>query len=648
MSQSALAHAKAIQLAEHVLTMTTTAGSGHPSSALALVHLVVELMYRQMRYDPTQPTHPASDRLVLSEGHAVPIIYAAWADLGGYVGGDHQSARALTVQDLADLRELTSPLDGHPNPAEGFPFFDAATGSLGQGLSVAAGLALAARLRGIGKRIFCLIGDGEAREGQVWEALDFIVDHHLTHVLPIFNCNGQGQADYVSQQQSPERLAAKLAAFGYEVVQIDGHDPAAIAEALAAPTPLRLRAILARTIKGWGVPCLYDKSNHGKPVSKDDLPQALDGLKQAQARLEVTAAPTDWKPAAPLPTQSQLPTGTIETIGFEEALQQVGLASALEKQTLPTRNAYGAALVALGQADQRIVALDGDVKNSTFSEYFAERFGDRFFECKIAEQNMIGTAAGLAAGGFIPFVSSFAKFLARAYDQVEMANITRANVKLVGSHAGASLGADGPSQMGLLDVTYFRGFTRTDTGRDRPALYFFHPADAVAAFHLTVLMANLEGMCYMRTHRPSVPILYPYDAHFEPGGHKVLRHGDSVCLVASGYMVHEALKAADLLTNHGHKATVIDAYSFPMDRDMVLEAADRVGGLILTIEDNYCGGLHAAIAEAAAAAGENIRVHGMTCARIPKSARTADEMLTYLHLSPKHIAERAEALIESA
>jgi transketolase len=202
--------------------------------------------------------------------------------------------------------------------------------------------------------------------------------------------------------------------------------------------------------------------------------------------------------------------------------------------------------------------------------------------------------------------------------------------------------------MGLLDVPFFRAFTRTDTGQKRPAMYFFHPADAVAAFHMTVLMANLEGMCYMRTHRPAVPILYPYDATFEPGGHKVLRHGDSICLVASGYMVHECLQAAQLLANEGHKATVIDAYSFPLDREVILESAERVGGRLLTVEDNYAGGLHAAIAEAAASISDlHIRVAGMTCPRIPRSARTADELLTYLQLSPKHIAARATEMINS-
>ncbi|UCG34339.1 MAG: hypothetical protein JSU68_06810, partial [Phycisphaerales bacterium] len=263
---------KAVELAGHVVRMTTKAGSGHPSSGLSLAHIVTSLMYRHMRWDPADPWDERSDRLVLSAGHAVPIIYAAYADMGGKVGRNPDSARTLTIRDLDSLRELDSELDGHPNPAEGFPFFDAATGSLGQGLSVAAGLAAAARLRNIDKRIFVIIGDGEAREGQVWEAADFVVDHKLTNVCAIFNCNGEGQADDVSPQQSTESLAAKLAAFGWDAAPVDGHDPTALEPLLArAGTGSKPLAVVAQTIKGWGVPALQAGNWHGKPLPKDQL-----------------------------------------------------------------------------------------------------------------------------------------------------------------------------------------------------------------------------------------------------------------------------------------------------------------------------------------------------------------------------------------
>jgi len=639
--------AKVIELGKHIVRMTSQAGSGHPSSALSLGHVVATLMYRQMRYDPANPWHEAADRLVLSEGHAVPVVYAAYADLGGVVGWPDGESTALTVEELTTLRAIDSVLDGHPNPAEGFPFFDAATGSLGQGLSAGAGLALAARLRGFDKRIFVLIGDGESREGQIWEAADFIVDQKLTNVCAIFNCNGQGQADYVSRQQSAEVLQGKLEAFGWQTRLIDGHDADQIAAALAevgkTDKPL---AIIARTTKGWGVSALQAHTSHGKPLPAAEVDGALAELDGMYAKLGVSPDQAgSLAPPAPSGSASPLPSGPIQLPPFAEGIAAAGLGEALQKGKLATRRAYGAALLALGKADRRIVALDGDVSNSTFAQFFAKAFPDRFFECKIAEQNMVSTAVGLAAGGFIPFVSSFAKFLARAYDQIEMANITRANIKLVGSHSGVSLGADGPSQMGLLDVPFFRGFTQVDDGRGQPACVVFQPADAVAAYRCTELMANHVGMCYMRTHRPDMPLLYPQDATFEIGGVHPLREGDAVTLVGSGFTVFVALAVAERLAREGIECAVFDAYSLPVVADPILAAARAAAGVILVIEDNYCGGWHAALAEAAARAGD-VRVDGMTCGRIPKSGRTAEDVLAFVGLSAGDIAARVKQLLE--
>jgi len=638
---------RVIELCKHVVRMTSEAGSGHPSSALSLAHLVASLMYEQMRYDPADPWHPGSDRLVLSEGHSVPIVYAAYADLGGAVGKSAAQKRALTIDDLETLRELDSVLDGHPSPAEGFPFFDAATGSLGQGLSVGAGLGLAARLSKIDKRIFVIIGDGESREGQVWEALDFIQDHKLANVCPIFNCNGQGQADYVSPQQSSKTLAAKLKAFGYSVEVINGHDMDAIATALkSARKGTKPVAIVAETQKGWGVESLKAHTNHGKPLPKDKVADAEASLDRVAAELGLSASSGPApKPPAPKSAKGPTRTGSIAIRPFAEGIERAGMADAVAKGKLSTRRAYGAALLALGEADERIVALDGDVSNSTFANVFAKAYPDRFFECKIAEQNMISAAAGLSAAGYIPFASSFAKFLARGYDQIELAAITRANVKLVGSHSGCSLGADGPSQMSLPDLAYFRAYSAAGDGRGNPACIVFHPADAVAAYRLTELAANVTGLCYVRTHRPDVPLIYPQDARFTVGGSTQLAEGNAVTIVASGYMVTLAAKAVQELEKAGVNCSFFDAYSLPLNAEPILAAARKANGVILTVEDNFAGGFNAALAEAAAQAGE-VKVHAMTAPRIPKSGKSGDIVLASLGLGVEDIVARARKLAE--
>jgi len=636
---------RVIEMGKNIVAMTTAAGSGHPSSALSLGHLVASLMYEQMRYDPANPWHPGSDRLVLSEGHAVPVVYAAYADLGGVVGKNSHDKKSLTAEDLQTLRELDSVLDGHPNPAEGFPFFDAATGSLGQGLSAGAGLALAARLNKIDKRIFVIIGDGESREGQIWEALDFIIDHKLTNVCPIFNCNGQGQADYVSKQQSAETLAKKLDAFGYDVKTIDGHDLKEIAKVLEqVRTTSKCMAVVAKTEKGWGVDSLKAHTNHGKPLPADAVADAITSLDKVAADRKV---PVDGQapqpPAPPAVNQPERP-AKIEIGPFAEAMQRAGLAGAVEKNKLSTRRAYGAALLALGRTDERIVAVDGDVSNSTFANMFAKEFPNRFFECKIAEQNMISVAVGLSAGGMIPFASSFAKFLARAYDQIEMAAITRANINLVGSHSGVSLGADGPSQMSLPDMAYFRAYASADDGRNNPAGVVFHPADAVAAYRLTELAANTPNLCYVRTHRPDVPLIYNQDAKFVVGGSSQLAEGNALTIVSSGYMVTVCRKVVDELAKAGVKCNLFDAYCLPLNSQPILEAAKKANGRILVVEDNFVGGFYSAIAESAAETGE-IRVAGLTCPRIPKSGKTGDIILDSLGLGPANIAAKAKGLL---
>ena len=650
MSTAAGIHAKVNTLGKLTLRMTSKAGSGHPSSGLSLAHIVAELLYRQMRWDPANPYHPRADRLVLSEGHAVPVVYAALADLGAAVGKSADDLQRLEPDDVDGLRAEKSLLDGHPNPAEGVPFFDAATGSLGQGLSVAAGLALAARHEQSPRRVFVIIGDGESREGQIWEAVDFIADYRLTNICAIFNCNGEGQSGHVSEQQTAERQASKLKAFGWEVVSVDGHSPDELSAAFdrfgKTERPL---AIVARTVKGWGVDELRKGNWHGKPLPEKDLDAAYASLDAATAKHSGGATALGRPPAPSAGAGPKHPsplTGTWPD--FDAAMESGGFGAALEKGKLATRRAYGAALKVAGDLLPQVVVLDGDVSNSTFSEVFRDAHPDRFHECKIAEQNMISVAAGLSAAGYIPFANSFAKFLSRGMDQIEMANISRANLKLVGSHAGVTLAADGPSQMGVVDVAFFSAFTAV-RGDDRknPICLYFQPADAVATYHCTRRMVEFEGMCYMRTHRPDVELIYSADSVFEPGGFNVLETGEDVALVASGYMVHECRKVVGLLGKQGIRATLIDAYTLPIDAGKLRDALARAGGAAVVVEDNYGAGLGAAVAQIAATTG-GLRVAGLCCQRIPKSTRSTDEALAYVGLSAPQIADHALAFLKQA
>jgi transketolase len=640
---------KAVELGKLSVEMTSAAGSGHPSTALSLAHLVTVLMYHRMRWDPKNPWDPAADRLVLSEGHAVPIVYAALADLGAMIGKDKAHARPMTRDDAMSLREIDSPIDGHPNPRVGVPFFDAATGSLGQGLSVAAGIAAAAKMDGIDRIAYCLIGDGESREGQIWEAMDFIVDHGLTNCVPIFNCNELAQSDWVSAQQSAEVVAKKAEAFGFVARVIDGHDPEQITRALSELHVIRNGhrplAIVARTIKGWGASAEQGMGKHGTAVKKDALAKVLGELDQTAKDLGVATTTTEpIKPPSPPKATDNGPRTTDKSIriNFEEAMEAQGFLKDFQAgKPLAPRKAYGVALLALAQADQRVIGLDADVKNSTFAEYLAKKRPAQFLECRIAEQNMISVAAGAAAAGKIPFCSTFAKFVERAYDQVEMAIISGANFKVTGSHAGVTLAADGPSQMSLPDVAFFRSFCHVKNYDGQTAVRYFFPADAVSCFKITELMANLHGCCYQRTLRADTKPLYKPTETFEEGGFKVLREGKDVCFVSAGYMLHECLKAADELAKNGTKASVIDAYSLPLNVQGILDVAARSGGKIITVEDNYPGGLDAEIATAIAAGDDEITLVPLTVKRIPKSGREPGEVLEYVGLGLKDLINAA-------
>jgi transketolase len=641
--------AKAIELGKLAIKATTSAGSGHPTTALSLAHLTAVLMYRIMRWDPAEPNASGSDRLVLSEGHAVPIIYAACADLGVTIT-PKGSKRPMTLDDLMALRSIDSPIDGHPNPMLGFPFFDAATGSLGQGLSVAAGLAAAARINDLDKTIYCIIGDGESREGQIWEAMDFIADHALTQVVAIMNCNTLGQSDFVAKGQHWQELQRKAEAFNWSAVVIDGHDPVAIEETLSRRTELgagKPLCVIARTVKGWGVPSLEGMGHHGTPVTQEHFAAALADLDRRAKELGVAGLdPAEVRAALQIaPPPKSTDAKNDKSVGAHPVRAEPKIAAALaQKIKMSPRRAFGLALKALGAADSRVVSLDADVKNSTYALDFAEVCPERYFEARIAEQNMISAAAGMASGGMIPFASTFGRFLERAFDQIEMAIVGGANLKLVGTHVGVTLASDGPSQMALADISFMRSFAHSTDSRGNPAITVLTPSDAVSAYALVMEMARFSSACYLRAVRADLPLLYDADTEFPFGGQKVIRKGRStgpgIVLIACGYMVHSCLKAAEELATGAIDVAVVDAYSIPMQVAPVLALAGSAG-TILAVEDSYVGGIGSELAEAAAMQAEAPLVRSLAVHRMPKSGRSPDDVLSYVNLSVSDIVAAA-------
>ncbi len=576
----------ATRLRIDVVRATTAAGSGHPSSSASSADLVAALFFGGMRLDPDEPRALNSDRFVLSKGHAAPVLYAAWAEVG-----------AIKREDLLSLRQLDSDLEGHPTPR--LPFVDVATGSLGQGLGVGLGLALGARLAGSDARVFVLLGDGEVAEGAVWEAAQLASHQRVASLIAIVDVNAMGQSGPTMLEWDVATYQRRFAAFGWRTRVVDGHDLGQIVTALRwarggrdAPS-----AIIARTVKGKGIEGVEGLPNwHGKPLPAAPAEQAVRALER---RLHHVPPPPVQRPRGGrvrLPARS----GPVQRPAGPRA------------EAIATREAYGNALVALGAVEPRVVVLDGDVKNSTYAERFRDAHPARFIEAYIAEQNMVSMAAGLAAQGWIPFASSFACFLERAADQIRLAGISRSNLKLCGSHAGVSIGEDGPSQMGLEDLALFRTV---------PEAAVLYPADGVATAACVQLAAAHRGLVYIRTTRMKTPALYGEDEAFAIGGLKVVRRSerDQLAIVAAGITLHEALAACDELAGAGVAVRVIDLYSVkPVDREGLLAAARETGGRLLTVEDHYAeGGIAAAVLEAVGDAG--VAVHSLAVRQIPRS-----------------------------
>jgi len=586
---------------------TSEAGSGHPTSCMSAAEIVAALFFSEMRFDSRDPQNPDNDRFVLSKGHAAPILYAAWAEVGFF-----------PREELLNLRRIDSDLEGHPTPR--LPFVDVATGSLGQGLAAGVGMALNARRIGAAYRTYVLTGDGEIAEGSVWEAANLGERYHLDSLCAIADVNALGQSGPTMWQHEMDTLARRWSAFGWHTIVIDGHDVQAVLDAFdeARSTKNRPTIVLARTIKGKGVSFVEGKNGwHGKPFKKGDEEQ------RALAELEKQFVAEDEPAPSPEPPPRRASRSEPQPAVLDPPGYKLG-------DMVATREAFGEAIAKLGQKDPRIVALDGDVKNSTFSEKFEQRVGDdRFYQSYIAEQAMIGMAMGLASRGAIPFPSTFACFLSRAYDFIRMAAISHVNIKMAGSHAGVSIGEDGPSQMALEDLAMMRA---------EPNITVLYPCDAVSTERLVVQMAYRPGPAYIRTSRPKTPVIYGPDETFEIGSLKVLRQStdDVATVVGAGITVFEALKAYDELKATGISIRVIDLYSVqPIDSVMLVHCARETRGRLITVEDHYAGGgVGDAVSGAVASAG--LTVERLAVREIPRSGKP-EELVDRYGISAKSI-----------
>lgn len=582
----------AVRLRIHSLKMTTAAGSGHPTTCLSMAELTSCLFFSEMRYNVQDPHDWGNDELVLSKGHAAPILWAAYAEAG-----------IIPLGDLMDLRKVTSNLEGHPTPR--MPWVKAATGSLGQGLSVGVGIALAQKLGKSPGRTFVVMGDGECAEGAVWEAANAAIHLGLKNLTAIVDINRLGQSEATMHEHNLKAYERKFKAFGWDVHKVDGHNVKSI---LATFEKIRQAdgpsVILAKTIKGKGVSFVEDKNGwHGKPLKEDELGLAL---KEIGPMPEINS-----RKHVRMPRKAKRP-GWKRTLGFEKSHYSDKTA---------TRLAYGIALQKLGQINEWVVSLDGDVKNSTYAEKFFESFPQRSFQAYIAEQTMVGMGIGLAVKGYIPFIATFAAFLSRAHDQIRMAAYSFANIKLCGSHAGVSIGEDGPSQMGLEDMAIFRPI---------PGSVVLYPCDAYSTEGCVEAMLQHEGLAYLRTTRPATPVLYSREERFSIGGSKILRKDerDAATIIAAGITVFEALKAQEELKKENIRIRVIDAYSVqPLDRETILREVAETGGKAVVVEDHFpSGGLGEVVAMALAGSAKLIHL----CIRdLPRSGKPAELMEMY-------------------
>jgi transketolase len=597
------------QLRVDAVRASAAAGSGHPTSSMSAAELMAVLFSKHLRYDFGAPDNRANDHLVFSKGHASPLLYALY-----------KAAGAIDDEELLTFREFGSRLQGHPTPE--LPWVDVATGSLGQGLPISVGIALAAsRLENADLRVWVLCGDSELAEGSMWEAFEHAGYAKLDNLIAIVDVNRLGQRGPTMHEWDTSSLAARAGACGWDVQEIDGHDPEAIDAAyVRAQEAERPAVIFARTKKGRGVVAVEDKENqHGKPLADPDAAvEELGGIRSLSVEVQ--------SPPEPKPFE-------VERAEVEQPSYELG-------EKVATRGAYGDALAWLGSIDERVVALDGEVGNSTYAERFAAKHPDRFFEMYIAEQQMVASAIGMQTRGWRPFASSFGAFLSRAYDFVRMGAISDADLKLCGSHVGVSIGPDGPSQMALEDIASLRAVLGS---------IVLYPSDANQTVQLLDAMREHRGVSYMRTTREATPVLYEAGDTFRIGGSRVLRSGadDAVTLIGAGITLHECLAAAEELSGRGVAARVIDLYSVkPVDAEALLAAAAETGTLI-TVEDHWAeGGIGEVVATVLADAGAGTKLVRLAVTERPGSGPPA-ALLAAAGIDAAHIVAAAERALEA-
>jgi len=591
----------------HSLKTTSKAGSGHPTTCLSAADLMTCLFFDEMTYKIKDPHDWANDEFVLSKGHAAPILWACYAEAG-----------IFPLKNLMNLRKITSALEGHPTPR--MKWVKSATGSLGQGLAVGVGLALALKLGKSRRRAYVLMGDGECAEGAVWEAANLASHLNLDNLCALVDINRLGQSQETMFEHDIKSYEKRFKAFGWDVFKINGHRIDEILSALdKARQSEKPTAILAKTLKGKGVSFIEDKNGwHGKPLKGEDLQKAL---------AEIGSMPEiDAKKYVKKPKKVK---GPKLKNGFRFKRNNYDTSTA-------TRRAYGNALLNLGKINDAVVSIDGDVQNSTYAEDFFQAFPKRSFQVYIAEQNMVGLGLGLQAKGYLPFMATFAAFLCRAHDQIRMASYSFANMKFVGSHVGVSIGADGPSQMGLEDLALFRPI---------PGCAVLYPSDANSAEGCVEAVARHKGISYLRTSRPGTPLLYKKGEEFPIGGSKVVKRSskDVVTVIAAGITLHEALKAYEELKSESIFVRVIDAYSVkPLDTENISRAVRKAGRKVVVVEDHYAeGGLGDAVASALGGLAEIVH---LAVRELPRSGKP-EELLDKYGINARHITAAVKALI---